>query len=386
MPTKNLVTSITAHEMKNATTSGVARFSYSQIERTLKRECGVNPKIMEKARKNGKMFRADVREMSDDEILSRLAGMGFNTNKNNIRKIAAQNRSAEEASKRIIADSGLVLSDNDEDFLWLGITVLWERWAPDFQSFEMLDDSIQLGYKLDDEYSDFGISEWMRTWEMYKVLAEKWDLRTDKGFDAEFNGTQYVSNWIQDFAHVFEDAARYNKDFLMKGAIIKNEILETGMVENEHTKKNFRGSAAELLIRAGAVEAGDKVFEEVIKDDPYFVYYYVWWADAYYFYINDDLKDYEKALAIIKRGLNVCGSADDDILLDRLEDLTEEMGIDSKEVLAEIGLKPEDPDDEIIDVFEMHAKKEKIGRNASCPCGSGKKYKKCCGSGEGIKQ
>ena len=22
---------------------------------------------------------------------------------------------------------------------------------------------------------------------------------------------------------------------------------------------------------------------------------------------------------------------------------------------------------------------EKVGRNASCPCGSGKKYKKCCG-------
>jgi uncharacterized protein YecA (UPF0149 family) len=25
-------------------------------------------------------------------------------------------------------------------------------------------------------------------------------------------------------------------------------------------------------------------------------------------------------------------------------------------------------------------KTEKIGRNDSCPCGSGKKYKKCCGA------
>mgnify|MGYP003301395954 CR=1 FL=1 len=23
--------------------------------------------------------------------------------------------------------------------------------------------------------------------------------------------------------------------------------------------------------------------------------------------------------------------------------------------------------------------KEKVGRNAACPCGSGKKYKQCCG-------
>jgi len=28
----------------------------------------------------------------------------------------------------------------------------------------------------------------------------------------------------------------------------------------------------------------------------------------------------------------------------------------------------------------MPAKSEKIGRNAPCPCGSGKKYKKCCGA------
>jgi uncharacterized protein YecA (UPF0149 family) len=25
------------------------------------------------------------------------------------------------------------------------------------------------------------------------------------------------------------------------------------------------------------------------------------------------------------------------------------------------------------------ARSEKVGRNAPCPCGSGKKYKKCCG-------
>ena len=28
------------------------------------------------------------------------------------------------------------------------------------------------------------------------------------------------------------------------------------------------------------------------------------------------------------------------------------------------------------------AKSEKVGRNDPCPCGSGKKYKKCCGADE----
>ena len=35
--------------------------------------------------------------------------------------------------------------------------------------------------------------------------------------------------------------------------------------------------------------------------------------------------------------------------------------------------------DPIIPVAPITRKKEKIGRNSPCPCGSGKKYKKCCG-------
>lgn len=31
--------------------------------------------------------------------------------------------------------------------------------------------------------------------------------------------------------------------------------------------------------------------------------------------------------------------------------------------------------------IEKTAKRDKVGRNEPCPCGSGKKYKKCCGKG-----
>ena len=32
-------------------------------------------------------------------------------------------------------------------------------------------------------------------------------------------------------------------------------------------------------------------------------------------------------------------------------------------------------------LFAEQAESHKIGRNEPCPCGSGKKYKKCCGKG-----
>jgi SWIM/SEC-C metal-binding protein len=47
-----------------------------------------------------------------------------------------------------------------------------------------------------------------------------------------------------------------------------------------------------------------------------------------------------------------------------------------------IGLEPDEPED-ISDLEEMlnpslPARSNKIERNEPCPCGSGKKYKKCC--------
>jgi len=49
-----------------------------------------------------------------------------------------------------------------------------------------------------------------------------------------------------------------------------------------------------------------------------------------------------------------------------------------------IGLEPDKPED-ISDLEKLLnppqvVKSEKIGRNDPCPCGSGKKYKKCCGT------
>ena len=33
-------------------------------------------------------------------------------------------------------------------------------------------------------------------------------------------------------------------------------------------------------------------------------------------------------------------------------------------------------------VEPIHSDEKEIGRNDPCPCGSGKKYKKCCGKGK----
>jgi SWIM/SEC-C metal-binding protein len=49
-----------------------------------------------------------------------------------------------------------------------------------------------------------------------------------------------------------------------------------------------------------------------------------------------------------------------------------------------IGLEPDEPEDItdleiLLNPIKPKISEDKVGRNDSCPCGSGKKYKKCCG-------
>ncbi|MTW20687.1 zinc chelation protein SecC [Allochromatium palmeri] len=53
-----------------------------------------------------------------------------------------------------------------------------------------------------------------------------------------------------------------------------------------------------------------------------------------------------------------------------------------------IGLEPDKPED-ISDLERMlnppkPMLSDKVGRNDPCPCGSGKKYKKCCGASDAF--
>lgn len=50
-----------------------------------------------------------------------------------------------------------------------------------------------------------------------------------------------------------------------------------------------------------------------------------------------------------------------------------------------IELKPDEPEDItaleiLLNPQKTKIAEKKVGRNEPCPCGSGKKYKKCCGS------
>ena len=91
----------------------------------------------------------------------------------------------------------------------------------------------------------------------------------------------------------------------------------------------------------------------------------------------------KKVVVIATEPIDAKGRSEDIVSIEFEEDLTSEAVAEAKRLMA---------DERILDDVSLHRekpfrpnartpqrnKKAKYGRNEKCPCGSGKKYKKCC--------
>lgn len=133
---------------------------------------------------------------------------------------------------------------------------------------------------------------------------------------------------------------------------------------------NYILGYANTLRRSKRTEDAIPVYEKAIQEDPLAVEAYASLAQiaekkGNLAHANDY---YERAAAMINRGHYYKVTMD-------LDDFKEAVLDNFLDVSRRLGRKAGMPHD----VYpEPPAPKKKIGRNAPCPCGSGKKYKKCC--------
>lgn len=113
----------------------------------------------------------------------------------------------------------------------------------------------------------------------------------------------------------------------------------------------------------------------------------------YWIFAIDKNKDKDKAIRILKEGLQIDNVDDRDVFYERFIDIYQECNMPDEMAEAEEKLKEENEKQRpsfvqpspSIKPFVKPAKKpepkpQKVGRNDLCPCGSHKKYKKCCGA------
>ncbi len=191
-----------------------------------------------------------------------------------------------------------------------------------------------------------------------------------------------VMGWIVELPFALSD----------HGGMVDEAIEICNLFAELHSPDNFFGDMAVILAEAGRREEALERIAKNLERFPDDAWVIIKSGDAY-----RTLKETDKAFELYNRAYGMTSplSYDRDGVLERLVPLLRELG---REAEADTVVESEEREKKarqeryknftreatncsnaIDEQKPVPASSRKIGRNEPCPCGSGKKYKKCCG-------
>lgn len=370
--------------------------------------------------KNGRPLLSHGRTLSDDALLAKLRSLDLDVQHHRLLDNLPCFLSAQEAAEEMIEQAPSPVPDFETDWVWIAITCLWERWRPELPNMEMVDDKMQAGYavmKTDDVAQACRL--WLETWRAILDIMQRGSMDSLDEFDDLFGGTQSVFNWVQDLETELHNAGLREPHFFRE-RIALCETMVDRFDGGRLTLDNFKRALAESHFESGNREIGDRLFRRWLDEQPQWGWGWIGWSDCYWlFAAPTGEKDAVRAEQILKEGLASPGVEDRVHILERLEVLYKETGRgeEAKALRKEIEQLPSPNKnattamrtagaqvkptinfgDEGLPVGQLpnlakslpsaslvsadpFTRQPKVGRNEPCPCGSGKKFKKCCGS------
>ena len=321
----------------------------------------------------GRAYRVVARAHSDDELLVRLRSLDLEVDRPSLEPLCRRALSAQELTQTLGAGKP-PLGDREEDWLWVCLAVLWERWFPDEPCFEILDDRIQAGYRLHAAKDPLGTSlVWLDAWADVLTLMEKGGIRSMDEFDERFAGSQSLFNWSQDLEDHLWNAGLDERHFLWARVEVCREGLRRFSTGDPRLTENRRRALAESLFELGQTEQADALYKEWLEADPGWGWGWMGWSDLYR-WARDHRKDHSRGEEILNQALSNENLRDRTHVVERLAHLdgkaTRPLVVGPGTIKRVVDL-PASPISRV--------REARVGRNEPCPCGSGQKYKRCCG-------
>ena len=372
--------------------------------------------------------RSDAAKLSDEQILEKLQGFGLEVDRAELERLCEGALSAEEVAHPLLdrCGAGARAGRPHEDWIWLCLLELWRRWWPERVCVEFLGDKIQAGYDaLERREAASAAAIWLDAWSDVVRLCDLTGIDSIRVFDDRFSMYQSLFNWSQDLEDTLWNAGREDPELLRARIAVCEEAQRRFPDEHELMVENRRRAVAESYFELGETDKAEALFEQWLTADPRWGWGWIGWADLHFF-TNDRPKDYSRAGELLRRGYSTPGVSDREDIADRLVLLYRETGRDEEaEALAAEAKRtsrsnaavsvrrtidredardravlrdtttatfeddgfPLDRMTEIVEALDAATpsigprRATKVGRNAPCPCGSGRKYKRCCGSG-----
>ena len=180
--------------------------------------------------------------------------------------------------------------------------------------------------------------------------------------------------------------------------------------------ENRRRALAESYYELGETGKAEALYRDWLHADPRWGWGWIGWSDCYRF-TRTERRDWNRCEQILREGLSIADVRDRADIADRLADACEEQGRDEEAAELRRQAKRSAATVEVsqsvssagkvlrqktqvniggagLPLSEMSnmaamlrgtsaptpVRQQKVGRNEPCPCGSGKKFKKCCGA------
>jgi len=384
--------------------------SWVAMERVYEREVLPDPKLRKQAGR--RLLRADAQRLTDGELLAKLRSFGIELDRAWLERRCERALSAEEIAGPLMDQSGR--GGLESDWIWICVAALWRRWFPDQPSFEVLDDKMQAGYEqLASSGAVAACRVWLEAWNDVLRILDKAGIESIEAFDERFRGTQSLFNWIQDLESELWNAGLDDRQLLSARIALCEEGLRRFRSDEGLMVENRRRALAESYFELGEVEKAEALYREWLDADPCWGWGWIGWSDCYRF-TRTEWADLNRCEQILREGFAIADVRDRADITDRLADVCEEQGrdeeakefrrqserrattVEASRIVSAAGkvLRQKTqvnfgaaglPLSELSNVAGMlrgtsaPLTRQKIGRNEPCPCGSGKKFKKCCG-------
>jgi hypothetical protein len=392
--------------------------SYMTMNRMVEERMAQDDAFRRDWKRGGRPLLSHGRAMSDESLLAKLHELGLDADRERLLATFPRFTSAEAMADAMIAHAPSPIADTQTDWVWIAFICLWERWWPDLANTEMVDDKMQGGYAaLAEQDSCKACRLWLEAWHAILDLMARSGTDTLDKFDARFGGTQSVFNWVQDLETELHNAGLDEPQFFRE-RIAFCETMLARFSGGSLPIENFEAALAQSHFELGDRETGDRLFRHWLHEQPQWGGGWIAWSDSYWLFAAQRNKDAARAEQILQEGLATPGVENRTDLLDRLTTLYEETGrgaeaaalrreiqrASSPKRTMTVRRKPGGmqikqtfefgeeglPLEELPDLAEflksarampgeLSDRPSKVGRNEPCPCGSGKKYKKCCG-------
>ena len=387
-------------------------FSWVAMERTYEREVLPDAKLRKLA--GARPLRVHARDLTDEQLLAKLRGFGLEIDRGWLERNCERALSAEEIAQPLMDQSGS--RGPEKDWIWICVATLWRRWFPEQPSFEELDDKMQTGYQLlmsNDVRAACRV--WLEAWTDVVRLLDKAGIESIADFDERFRGTESLYNWIQDLESELGNAGLEERQFHSARIALCEEGLRRFRSSDDLMIENRRRALAESYFELGETEKAEALFREWLGVDPCWGWGWIGWSDCYQFTSTQPV-DLNRCEQILQEALAIAAVRNRADIVDRIADLCEEQG--RAEEAKELRCQSERPTttmkvsqtesmaggvlsqktqikfggaglplEQMPNLARMRSEipatpvtRKKVGRNEPCPCGSGKKFKKCCGA------